>query len=162
MSTINCCCGSTATWSNFEGGTAYDADEVFGDRSRILPQTSDDDPGDLAPAGIGAADAKLTVTRLQVWRDIYYIADSWERNRGGDLVTDFDHPLRSAAARIAVRAVAVGLVSPNASTSISRSAEDQFFVMGDNSAESSDARLWRGDDPHAAASPAARTWNGGC
>ena len=91
----------------FEGGTAYDVGQIFSDRSRILPQTSDDDPGDLAPAGIGARNAKLSVTGLRIWRDIYYIADSWERNRGGDLVMDFRSPVASAAARLAVRAVAV-------------------------------------------------------
>ena len=47
----------------------------------MLPQTSDEDLGDLAPAGIGARDAKLAVSRLQVWRDIYYIADQLGSNR---------------------------------------------------------------------------------
>ena len=61
----------------FTGSTEFDAGQIFGDRKNILPKTSATDPGDLAPVGIGAKDAKLTVSRLQVWRDIYYIADSW-------------------------------------------------------------------------------------
>ena len=38
----------------FDGDTAYDAAKIFGPKGSILPQTSDQDLGDLAPAGIGA------------------------------------------------------------------------------------------------------------
>jgi signal peptidase I len=119
----------------FDASTAYDVSKVFGDRREIIPHTSDEDPGDLAPARIGASNAKLAVDRLQLWRDIYYIAPAamepirdlalgtyelsqlhytpsqWDRYKNRHYV---DFPLH----------------------------DDQFFVMGDNSAESSDARLW--------------------
>ena len=94
----------------FEGGTAYDVDaRSSAIAADIMPQTSDDDPGDLAPAGIGARDAKLAVTRLQVWRDIYYIADSWERTsrwRSGDR---FRSPVRPiSCCNLPYEPVAVG------------------------------------------------------
>ncbi len=67
------------TLVEFDATTEYGADEVWGSRQEIIPQTSESDPGDLAPAAIGARGAKLVVTRLQLWRDIYYVADSSQR-----------------------------------------------------------------------------------
>jgi signal peptidase I len=126
---------------DFGGKATYDAKAIFGSRDSVLPKTSDQDPGDLAPAGIGARDAKVTVTRLQVWRDLYYIADSWDRSAPGEPVNDFvrfDHAINYSLAsnpaewkRYAERQKAEFPLN-----------NDQLFVMGDNSAESSDARLW--------------------
>jgi hypothetical protein len=127
---------------SFDAETAYDVNQVFGDRRDILPRSSAEDAGDLAPAGVGAKGAKLSVSRLQVWRDIYYIADRSDRPRIENVITEYDVP----------RDVAAMLYDPSRwdvfSTRRSEDfplGEDQFFVMGDNSAESSDARLWFGD-----------------
>ena len=51
---------------DFDGSTEYDVDTVFGGRAEIIPRTSESDPGDLAPVGIGARDTKLEISRLQV------------------------------------------------------------------------------------------------
>ena len=126
---------------NFEGGTAYDVAKVFGDRRGIRPQTSDSDLGDLAPAGIGARGAKLDVSRLQVWRDIYYIADSWDRDGGSDTVTDFNHPLQLELLELPTNPKLWDRFGER-NQAIFPIGEEQLFVMGDNSAESSDARLW--------------------
>jgi signal peptidase I len=124
----------------FEGGTAYDVSKVFGDRDQILPQTSNEDPGDLAPIGVGARGAKLAVTRLQVWRDIYYIADSSAHVRS-NIISDFDGDVLQDAPELPARPDQWHLYSRRRPVEF-RMKEDQFFVMGDNSAESSDARLW--------------------
>jgi signal peptidase I len=124
---------------SFEGGSTYDVGKVFGDRQRILPQTSGEDPGDLAPAGIGARGAKLAVTRLSVWRDIYYIAAN--TNRVDTVITDFDGNVREYLPELSARPEQWQLYSQRRPVEF-RMKEDQFFVMGDNSAESSDARLW--------------------
>jgi signal peptidase I len=128
---------------SFEGGTAYDAKQVFGDRRELLPVTSEQDPGDLAPVGIGARGAKLAVDRLRVWRDLYYIADkSGDRHRS-DLIADYNFddltmmsfPWDSSLwHRLRDRRPEDFPLGP-----------DQFFVMGDNSAESADARIWFSD-----------------
>ncbi|MCI0335099.1 MAG: signal peptidase I [Planctomycetes bacterium] len=134
----------------FEGGTAYDAKQVFGDRRDIRPETSDDDLGDFAPAGIGSRDAKLTVDRLKVWRDIYYIADDLQRkqNYPNEPVTDFDHPIESWLLDLPTKPSLWDRFTMR-NQAIFPLGEDQFFVMGDNSAESSDARLWRTGTPDA-------------
>jgi signal peptidase I len=124
----------------FEGGTAYDVRTIFGDRRQVLPQTSDEDPGDLAPAGVGARGAKLAVTRLKVWRDIYYIADSSKHVRS-NIISDFGGDISSYAPELPVRPDQWDLYSNRRHVEF-RMKEDQYFVMGDNSAESSDARLW--------------------
>jgi signal peptidase I len=126
----------------FDSDTGYDADTIFSDRQDIIPVTSDLDPGDLAPAGVGAKGAKLSVSRIQMWRDIYYIADSSRQFHQNEPISDFDNFSEQ---------VAQLRFNPSYwSTFRERRREefslgpDQFFVMGDNSPESSDARLWRG------------------
>jgi signal peptidase I len=125
---------------DFGGGTAYDVNRVFGDRRSIRPQTSAKDLGDFAPAGIGARGAKVAVSRQQVWRDIYYIADDNERNRG-DAVTDFLHPFDQRLLDLPKDASLWDRFSERKQADFSLN-QEQLFVMGDNSAESSDARLW--------------------
>jgi signal peptidase I len=138
---------------DFDGSTAYDAAKVFGARADIIPQTSDTNPGDLAPVGIGARGAKLTVDRLQVWRDIYYVADDWKRARPGEPVTDFDHPLDDALLELPTDPSIWERFRERHQVDFPLG-EDQFFVMGDNSPESSDARLWlSGGDPLAGGRP---------
>jgi signal peptidase I len=137
---------------NFDASTEYDAEIVFGSREEIIPRTSDSDPGDLAPVGIGASDTKLSVDRLQVWRDIYYVADSWERNRMNDPVTDFDHPLDGALLSLPYDPSLWNRFTERHHVDFPLH-EDQFFVMGDNSPESSDARLWFNRDPKTGGRP---------
>jgi Signal peptidase, peptidase S26 len=127
----------------FDGSTQYDAAKLFGSREDIIPHTSDADPGDLAPAGVGARGAKLTVTRLVLWRDIYYIADSWKRQARDIVVTDFDHPFDQQLLRLPLDPALWNRFRERNHVEFPLE-KDQFFVMGDNSPESSDARLWCG------------------
>ncbi len=129
----------------FDSDTGYDAEKIFGDRSNIVPLTSDKDLGDLAPAGVGARDAKLVVTRLQLWRDLYYIADSWDRIRPGEPVTDFS-PFDYDLLKLPTTPSMWGRWKQRQHADFNLN-DEQLFVMGDNSAESSDARLWFNGDP---------------
>jgi signal peptidase I len=128
---------------SFEGATTYDADKVFGKRDRIRPETSEKDLGDFAPAGIGARGAKLSVSHLQVWRDLYYIADDYERMKSfGGPVTDFNHPFNDPRLlELPTNPSLWDLFGQRHKADFTLN-RDQLFVMGDNSAESSDARLW--------------------
>ena len=71
---------------------------------------------DLAPAGIEATGADVTVRGLRVLRDIYYIGAVDVGARPGEIFEEevLEFPLEA----------------------------DQFFVLGDNSAASKDSRLW--------------------
>jgi signal peptidase I len=131
----------------FDGSTAYDVAEVFGSRDGIRPHTSDDDLGDLAPAGIGARGAKLAVTRLQLWRDIYYIAVKWRPNDPVNPMADFDVDYPNTILDLDRDPSRWDLFGKRRHEDF-RLTDDQFFVMGDNSAESSDARLWCGPSDH--------------
>ncbi|MCA9232592.1 MAG: signal peptidase I [Planctomycetales bacterium] len=133
------------------GDTAYDPESLYGDRSEMIPRTSEDDPGDLEPVGIGARGASLTVNRLQVLRDIYYVATSW---RDAHNQSDYE-PLNQATQAVdgthlpALRSVKQLFTDPAAWPRFAKRQhrefevnDDQFFVMGDNSPESLDCRLW--------------------
>jgi signal peptidase I len=131
------------------GDTAYDGDKLFtGGRASMAPWASRDraeDQGDLAPVGVGARGAKLEVTRLAVLRDIYYIAARMTGNDqkyGPDdhFINDYDLTLvdhdtlfkdPSTWQVFADRQHRDFDVKPG-----------QLFVMGDNSPESKDCRLW--------------------
>ena len=119
-------------------------------RRERIPRTSAIDPGDLAPAGVGLDGALATIERLRIYRDIYYIADSWQRKRM--FVNDYDINELSAVSGVNAGRAMIELPSMPEwwpALEARRSAEfetgpDQFFMMGDNSAESLDSRLWLG------------------
>jgi len=126
------------------GDTTYDPDALFGPhggREGMLPWASENegqDQGDLSPAGVAARGAKLTITRLAVLRDIYYIATEYSV----DDVHHFDYePTRIDPDDLFSRREAWG----HFATRRHREFEvkpGQLFVMGDNSPESKDCRLW--------------------
>ncbi len=128
---------------------AFDAPTVYEDLGNDRPLSTPDDPGDLAPVGIGSRGAALEASHLRVLRDIYYIAD---RNSGRGPISDF--PNRSFIMGLNRRQLADFLASPQKwerggrNVFDTRQVEsfelgpDQFFVLGDNSPASADARLW--------------------
>ncbi|MCC6507753.1 MAG: signal peptidase I [Pirellulaceae bacterium] len=146
----------------FDQPTTFDSQKFRAAEAR-RPYWTPADPLDAAPLAIGAQGAGVKVHRAQVWRDIYYIAVP----RGGDYS---DYPrfelnnviasLKDAALKAELvrdRDGALNLVAwiyshPEMWSDTSlfskrgaldfRLEEGQFFPMGDNSAASSDARVW--------------------
>jgi signal peptidase I len=136
------------------GDTTYDVDSLFGERKQMIPRTSADDPGDLSPVGVGARGAALKVTRLQVLRDIYYVATKWSDTQN---ITDYrtgqfrvelpdgtQLPALTSSRQLFVEPATWPrfLTRQHVEFPIE---ENQFFVMGDNSPESMDCRLWKGN-----------------
>ncbi len=128
-------------------GMLYDADQVFGERKNAIPMTGESDLGDLAPAGVGARSAKLTVNRLEVLRDIYYIATK-SRTHICDY-TNSSITLANGESLPAYESLKQLFTDPTTwprflhrrKVDFSTQAA-QLFVMGDNSPASQDCRLW--------------------
>jgi len=119
-------------------GLQYDAEVVYGDRKNAIPASSDSDPGDLAPAGIGATGTSVTVNRLILLRDIYYIATNQDKDYQK---SDYPRPDAIGVQQLFTNPEAWSLFSQRDSVDFSIE-EAQLFVMGDNSPASSDCRLW--------------------
>ena len=117
---------------------AFDHATTFRSPQDQRPRWSPEEPGDLAPLGIGGRNIRLHVDRLRVLRDIYYLA------------LQPDHP-HSDYAYYAEDIEEVALDPTRWDRSELFSARrkvtfvmgpDQFFPLGDNSPQSKDARLW--------------------
>ncbi|NOZ41533.1 MAG: signal peptidase I [Planctomycetes bacterium] len=128
-------------------GLLYDADQVFGERKNAIPMTNESDLGDLAPAGVGARGATLTVHRLEVLRDIYYIATKSQAH-----IFDYPNsPITLASGKTLPAPESLKQLFTDPATwprflhreKVDFSTQEaQLFVMGDNSPASQDCRLW--------------------
>ncbi len=113
------------------------------------PYTDSEHPFDAAPIAFGARGTTATTYRCKVDRDKYYIAVDGNTRGGlkdyefasGNFVTDFKRVLLTPSLWDSSRLWA-------ARRTVEFTLDvDQFFPMGDNSPESSDARCWvRGDN----------------
>jgi signal peptidase I len=120
----------------FDGPTTYLPGKI--DR----PVWSEEDPGDLAPAGIEAVNIAVTAERLRILRDVYYVAVSDKGDTSSeyrpsfypDAIQEiFGSPSEWSTSELFDARQQVDFqLGPN-----------QFFPMGDNSPQSKDARLWR-------------------
>ena len=133
----------------------FDAPTTYDDLGNDRPRSSEGDRGDLSPVGIGSDGVALTVTHLRVLRDIYYIAD-----RSLDRVPITDFRARTSMVPLYRPEELVEFLSTPSTWDQGRGTSafddrqevdfelnaDQFFVLGDNSPASSDARFWPGEN----------------
>jgi signal peptidase I len=129
---------------DFDGPTDYDIDVD-------MPRSTTEDAGDLAPVGVGAKGGSVEVKRLKIKRDIYYIA----QGLGSSLVmSDFRQTFdnRTRQKQILSDPAQWSLFAPDNMHYVTVDLEDkdddaldQFFVLGDNSPFSKDARLWEAE-----------------
>jgi len=110
----------------------FDSQTTYESLGNTMP-----DQRDLSPVGIASDGAAVEVRHLKILRDVYYITGDHHSRNGW--ITDFDsrpYPFGflgkggdwSAFAEAEPRAFSL--------------ADDQFLVLGDNSACSKDSRLW--------------------
>jgi signal peptidase I len=132
----------------FAGETAATYPQLEDDIPRSTPQ----DPLDLAPAGIASRGAGLAARHIKLWRDLYYVAMDRSPPMFSPLA-DYNHPSTPGGMSYTelyefwsnpARWSPEGGRSP---FTLRRTVEfplavDQFFMLGDNSPASSDARLW--------------------
>jgi signal peptidase I len=126
----------------FDAPTTYDSEQL----KDHIPTRSD-----LAPVGIAAEGAAAKVSHIMILRDIYYIA-VFNEGRKNDQSPLKDYKTYDPDLTVPekwpevfnsenMRTVEIKLNPPN-----TREPEkDRFFVLGDNSAQSSDGRLWTGE-----------------
>lgn len=103
-----------------------------------------EDQGDLSPVGVGARDAKVVVSRLAVMRDIYYIATDHHHDVR-TIAYDYDPPMLENPRDLFADSSHWPLFLTRGRVEFDV-AKDQLFVMGDNSPESKDCRLWTAGD----------------
>ncbi len=126
----------------------FDADTAY-------PRLDNGQPheADLEPVRIGSRGAALRVSHLKVYRDSYYIAQRLAFNGASTgAITDYDAPPFHADRREIARV----LSDPEAWEGFRSRRQvafaldgDQFLVLGDNSPESKDSRLWENEGfPH--------------
>lgn len=115
----------------------------------IYPQWSDADPGDAEPVGIGVQGLDATISRLRVWRDVYYT--SARGGLGMDARNEYGVDARDVHAlmqRPALwnteegRRVWDRRDRPGGPMFVLQA--EQYLPMGDNSPESLDGRVWPG------------------
>ncbi|MHC4401331.1 MAG: signal peptidase I [Planctomycetota bacterium] len=127
----------------------FDGPTTYGPLGNTRPKKDD-----LQPARIGSRGAAIRVDHLKIHRDIYYIA---QRGGGGGPITDFTiqpyqrtYDSHGDSGRAERKEHTRVVSNPDAWAACSRRRvtfpleEDQFLVLGDNSAESKDSRLWEG------------------
>jgi signal peptidase I len=128
----------------FDPPATYDAPDI----DTVLPNQED-----LLPVRIGSRGAAAEVSHLRIFRDIYYVAvESRSEQEFSEMMTDFrpsdpDYPYTGASPSGVVRFFSDpsrwGIFQRRRSVEFTLE-KDQFFMLGDNSPESKDGRLWDG------------------
>lgn len=120
----------------------FDSPTTFESPEEVRPHWNPDDPGDLAPIGIGSRSTQLKITRLRVLRDVYYIAvksdGTWQASEYSEHYPAYQIRQIMSDPRQWDK---TSLFDSRLSATFNLK-EDQFFPMGDNSPQSKDARLW--------------------
>jgi signal peptidase I len=107
----------------------------------VRPRWSADDPGDLAPARIGLRGATARLSKIRLWRDVYYLALTQYQE------SEYTVPVSAQELQQLFRSprqwetTALFDYRPMADFVIPDGA---FMPLGDNSPQSQDARMWGG------------------
>ena len=126
----------------------FDLPMTFRREGPVLPQWSPSNPGDAEPLGIGAQNLSMSVDRLRVWRDIYYIGyrgvttSDYKNNRYQNNRRGVRNILQTPQLWADSQAVGMFRSRERNKDDAFRLLDDQFFALGDNSPASSDARAW--------------------
>src|SRR5262249_34239306 len=124
------------------------------DRKTSYPVVGNDIPtrDDLAPAGIGSRGAEVSADHLVLKRDVYYIADRVDDRNSVQSVGISDYLVPEGVSLPNMHELVDFFAQPDRWTQNSLFGwrrevtfpleADQFFVLGDNSPQSKDSRLW--------------------
>lgn len=113
----------------------------LGDMAQYQPPVSPAPrDGDLAPAGVSGRGVDFVISHLYLQRDIYYRADEYYRSQeySGDRRHLWELLWDPAAWSRQYE-------DHRQQVRFARMSDEEFFVLGDNSARSADSRLWGND-----------------
>lgn len=129
----------------------FDGPTTYKPANNVKPKWSPADAGDLEPAGVGAKGVELGVTRLRLYRDVYYVAVTptsphyeYVNSREFSVPEVMATPELWATTPMFDARRGTRRDSPREGAIFTLD-EDQFFPMGDNSPQSRDARVWSGE-----------------
>ncbi|MEE2825397.1 MAG: signal peptidase I [Planctomycetota bacterium] len=125
--------------------------------SPVLPSWTSENHGDAEPLAVGARNLKLTVSRLKVFRDIYYTAATNRDQIGAEFLgAGRLSPYEQLRQRRLLFQSPSQWALPESKQVFQQNkgrdkpmfplGEGQYFPLGDNSPSSLDARVWSG--PH--------------
>jgi signal peptidase I len=125
--------------------------------SPVLPSWTSENHGDAEPLAVGARNLKLTVSRLKVFRDIYYTAATNRDQIGAEFLgAGRLSPYEQLRQRRLLFQSPSQWALPESKQVFQQNkgrdkpmfplGEGQYFPLGDNSPSSLDARVWNG--PH--------------
>ncbi len=129
----------------FDAPTTYDSAAL----DNSLPQLDD-----LAPARIGSRGAAVQVSHVRLFRDVYYIAQRYSRDGPyTSPMNDYEIPHGDSPFQNLTADSLAALFSDPTQWDLFHYrrrvdfslGKDQFLMLGDNSAESKDSRLWESD-----------------
>lgn len=125
------------------GLVAFDVPTTYDSADDDRPDSDCPQQADLSPVGVASRGAALRVNHLKIFRDLYYIAED-----GSNGMSDFAAPY-SPYRPLSPDSVALFMSTPDMWEAFQHRGRvdrhldaDQFLVLGDNSAESKDSRLW--------------------
>jgi signal peptidase I len=151
---------STGGWNlrfaNFDDRLVVWVNEelVFGDGQAVkmlTPSENGPTAADLHPVQIGGADVDLAVSRLKLFRDIYYTQHARYSDAGGDLTSNYPFDAENSRTldewRDRLREAMEGVLAQARSKDETgdrpfRVPEGCYLMFGDNSPLSSDSREW--------------------
>ncbi len=124
----------------------FDVPTTYAQLGNDRPESSAEDLGDMAPARIGSQGTGMKVSHLRLSRDIYYIAvgrGNWMSDYS--MGVSYDELVEFWSTPKLWQTPGERNLFDHRNEALFALASDQFFMLGDNSPMSMDARLWDGE-----------------
>lgn len=128
---------------------SFDGPGTYARSGPVLPTWTETDPGDAEPLGVAVQNASVEISRLRVLRDVYYVSVD---STPGEVPNDYRIGGQGYGVIREILEDPAQWGNDDALELFERRKRDfrdtyplaagQFFLMGDNSPQSSDARMW--------------------